>query len=224
MAGNAQEPLADIEQRLMRMADLAGQMVGDAVRAVCERNELLADTVIARDDEVDQLDFDIESRCVRLIAAEQPTGRALRSVASVLKVIGDIERIADYSLDIAKTGLLLGHGSGPWPVDLKAMGDLGQEMLRQAMAAFAAGDVEAAGRVVEMDREMDRLYHSQLASLVETMCESPEGVRAGVYLALAMRYLERIGDHISNVAERVLYVAVGQPARLRTDFESDAQP
>ena len=218
------EPLTDLQQRLGRMADLAGGMVGDAVRALRERDESLADSVIARDDQVDELDFNIESDCVRLVADSRPSGRELRAIASILKVIADVERVADYSLDIAKIAILLGRGPEGWPVNLQPMAELAQDMLRDAIAAFAVGDVEAAGRVVEMDRDMDRLYHSQVAVLVETMSRAPERVRCGIYLVLAMRYLERIGDHICNVAERVLYVAAGQPARLRGDREPEAEP
>lgn len=203
------------------MAAASEAMVADAVRALQERNVPLAESVIAADDRIDQLDIRIEAECMQIIALQQPVARDLRLVGTVLKVITDLERIGDHAVDIAKVARKLAAEPFPKPlVDIQRMSDSVRQMLNDAMAAFVTHDLDQVGRVVAADDEVDVLFHQMRDVLHAAMKRDAALVVQASYLLFVAHYLERIADHTVNIAERVYFIETGSLAQLALSHRS----
>lgn len=204
-----------IRDRLLEMGSDADHVVELAMRALTEQDVALAEEVIAYDDTVDSLDVEIESECMRLIALQQPMGRDLRLLGTALKVITDLERIADHAVDIAKVARKLARDTFYRPLaDLPRMGSRVRQMLRDAMSAFVHHDLELVDRVVAADDEVDMLFHQIRDEIHAAMRRDPDVVVQASYLLFVAHYLERIADHTVNIAERVYYVETGYLTQL----------
>ncbi len=191
--------LRDLEQDLLRMGSYVEEMENQAVHALLSRDATLAQKVIDEDDVVDDLDLSIETRCMRLLALQQPMAKDLRTIGTFLKAITDLERIGDYSVDIARIALRLVDHPGALPrVDLATL------------RAFVDRDLEAVWRICkEEDDVVDHAYHQMVDELLELMRQEPNQVVPAAYFILAARSLERIADHLTNVAERIQYMETG---------------
>lgn len=204
------EELGGILADVRRMGDLAQGMVRDAVRALTEGDEELAREVIKRDDEVDALDLEIETRCIRLIALHHPVARDLRKVGTALKVIADIERMGDHAVDIAKKALRIkGLGGEPHIVDIRGMAEKVLSMTEKALKAFVQGSVDLVMEVVREDEVVDEFYRKLFNQLVEHGRRHPERAELVAHLLMVIRFLERVADHATNVVERVAYMQTG---------------
>ncbi len=203
--------LRELEQDLLRMGSYVEEMVDQAVSALLERDRALAEAVIARDDSVDELDLALETRCMRLLALQQPMAKDLRTIGTVLKAITDLERVGDYSVDIAHIALRLIDHLGPLPrVDLAGMTESVKAMTRQTLRAFVDRDLDAVMRICkEADDEVDHAYHRMFDELLALMRDEPGQVVPAAHFILAARSLERIADHMTNVAERIQYMETG---------------
>jgi phosphate transport system protein len=203
--------LRELEQDLLRMGSLVEEMVDQSVRALLERDAALAEAVIAEDDRVDELDLSLETACMRLLALQQPMAKDLRTIGTVLKAITDLERIGDYSVDIARIAQRLMDHPGPLPrVDLAGMTEAAKGMIRGTLRAFVDRDLEAVRRIcMEDDDVVDHAYHRLMDELLELMRQDPSQVVPAAHFILAARSLERIADHITNVAERIQYMETG---------------
>jgi len=203
--------LRELEQDLLRMGSLVEGMVDQSVRSLLERDVALAEAVIAEDDRVDELDLSLETHCMRLLALQQPMAKDLRTIGTVLKAITDLERIGDYSVDIAHITLRLVDHPGPLPrVDLAGMTEAVKAMTRSVLRAFVDRDLEAVHRIcLEDDDVVDHAYHRLFDELLELMQRDPSQVVPSTHFILAARCLERIADHVTNVAERIQYMETG---------------
>lgn len=203
--------LRALEQDLLRLGSHVEGMLDQAVRALLERDVALAEGVIAADDTADTLDLSLETQCMRLLALQQPMAKDLRTIGTVLKAITDLERIGDYSVDIARITLRLKDHPGPLPrVDLAGMSDAVKVMHRHVLRAFVDRDLEAVMRICkEEDDEVDHAYHRLFDELLDLMRRDPSQVVPAAYFILAARSLERIADHVTNVAERIQYMETG---------------
>jgi len=203
--------LRDLEQDLLRMGSYVEEMENQAVRALLSRDAVLAQKVIDEDDVVDDLDLSIETRCMRLLALQQPMAKDLRTIGTFLKAITDLERIGDYSVDIARIALRLVDHPGALPrVDLAGMSEAVNAMNRHTLRAFVDRDLEAVWRICkEEDDVVDHAYHQMVDELLELMRQEPNQVVPAAYFILAARSLERIADHLTNVAERIQYMETG---------------
>jgi len=209
------EELNELKQDLLDMGRVVGEMMAGAIKALQERDVELANQVIDMDDVVDRYNLDIEQRCLRLLALQQPMARDLRTIAAALYIIKDVERMGDYALDIAKTAIKL--ADAPLPTlgeDLAKMAELVEEMLRQSLEAFVRHDMMVVEKVASEDDEVDRLYRSIRDHLISAAEQDPSLTRQAVELILAARYLERIADHVTNVGERIYYMEVGEIKEL----------
>jgi phosphate transport system protein len=185
------------------------------VRALVQHDLNVARQVISDDDVADDLDLEIEQHCMRLLALQQPMSRDLRVIGSVLKVIADVERVGDYCVDIARAALTLGETDYFKPlVDIPKMAQIVGDMLRTALQALVREDLDLVQEVVDRDDEVDRMWYGLLEELSQIMEQRPEVVRQAVQLLLVVRYLERIADHVVNVAERVAYMVTGEMESL----------
>lgn len=219
------EQLEQLEQRLVEMGNFVAGMLDKAVRALKDHDVALAREAIAADDVADQMDLEIERECMRLLALQQPMSRDLRTIGTVLKVIADVERVGDYSVDIAKTAITLAKTEYFKPLeDIPQMADLVRKMMRLSLEALVGRDLELVYQVVALDDEVDKLWYKLHDQLEERMQQQPELVPQAIALLLVARYLERTADHTVNIAERVAYRETGKLEALAVSHGPDYRP
>ena len=197
--------IAALRGDIRRMITDTSRMLRDALIALHTGNTALAEAVVLRDDAVDAWEQCLETQAIRLVAAHQPLASDLRFVGNTLKVTTDIERIADHAVNIAHIAMRLKKCSHqtPMPLEIERMGNLAIDLLCATAEAFAQGDAAAAQTVVDRDDEMDVLYREAQTELRYRMRTEPEQSVAASHLLFVAHYLERVGDHCANVAERV---------------------
>ncbi|KPJ63633.1 hypothetical protein AMK68_03445 [candidate division KD3-62 bacterium DG_56] len=197
------------------MGSLAAQAVQAAIRALAERDLKYADDVMVMENQIDALNLDIESRAVELLALQQPMASDLRTIAAVLRIITDIERIGDYSVDICRQARELADRPLMKPlVDIPRMAEVVQKMLHESLRAFVQRDLDLAMNAVVQDDEVDqcyRLLHDELAEYVE---RDPGLTSQAMSLLLIGTYLERMADHVTNIGERIWYMETGELKEL----------
>lgn len=210
-----EEALEGLRNLLLEMGGLADLAVADAMRALAERDITIAEQVIEMDDRIDDMDLRIEAECMRLLALQQPMARDLRLVGTALKVITDLERIGDHSVDVAKVARKLSRMPAHAPIaDLPSMGVAVREMLKNALDAFVKHDLSLVEVVVRADDHVDDLFHTTRNDLHYAMQSDPEVVIEASYLLFVAHYLERMADHAVNIAERVYFAETGTLAQL----------
>jgi len=216
------EEMAALEHDLLEMGSRTERMVSDAVQSLVTLDSELAMNVVRRDDEIDEQDFAIEALCLRLLALQQPIARDLRVVGTAMKMITDIERVADLAVDIAKIGMKIEKEFGePNVVDIPRMGNIALDMLRKSMKAFVGSDLELVGQVCRMDEEVDDLYRTLRGQLFHRMRSDNTQVVACSWLLLAIHHIERIADHAVNIAERVHFMVTGEVKNLAASHRND---
>jgi phosphate transport system protein len=207
--------LEDIKNRLLEMGGKVEQQLSAAVDALIDGDTGTAEAIINRDHEVNQMEMAIDDECATILARRQPAASDLRLVVTVIKVNTDIERIGDEAAKIARQAIKLAEeGMSPSNyVEVRHIGAHVASMLRNALDAFARLDVDMAVEVVKDDSNVDKEYGSAMRSLVTFMMEDPRDIGAILNEMWALRSLERIGDHASNIAEHVVYLVRGQDVR-----------
>ncbi|BAD39730.1 PhoU-family transcriptional regulator [Symbiobacterium thermophilum IAM 14863] len=205
------EQLAHLQRDMLRMAVFVGEAIEKAVQSLQKADRNLARAVVDGDEVADRMAIDLQQRCLQLMALQQPMARDLRAVGTVLKVVTDLERMADHATDIAKVVLRLER---PVPqgllFDIPLLARRVQEMNREALDAWVQGDSDRARRMTRRDDEIDRLYRKVFDDLLQAMQSDPKAVRPAVYLLLVAHYLERIGDHATNLGEWTIYQETGE--------------
>ncbi|HJP82718.1 MAG TPA: phosphate signaling complex protein PhoU [Fimbriimonadaceae bacterium] len=209
------EELETLRNLLLEMGSLADRAVAEAMRSLTERDSTVAERVINRDDEIDEMDLRIETECMRLLALQHPLASDLRLVATAIKIITDLERIGDHAVDIAKVARKLSgfHSKGPL-ADLPKMANAVRKMLRTALDAFVKHDLNMVEEAVQADDQVDDLFHSIRDDLHRVMQENPELVVEASYSLFVAHYLERMADHAVNIAERVHFAETGELAQI----------
>lgn len=203
--------LADLQDDILRMGSYVVQMLSVAMQALVRQDEKFARHVIEMDDTADLMDIQIEQKCMRLLALQQPMSRDLRIIGTALKIITDLERIGDFAVDIAKTARRLSSDPYFQPlVDLQRMSAAVEWMVRECIHAYVEHDLDLVEQVVARDDEVDQCYDRMFTELLERMERQPSIVRQATWLLHVGRFLERIADHAVNVAERVHYVETGE--------------
>ena len=209
--------LRKLKDRLLVMSGKAEEAIEDSMRALVERKPALASEVIARDDEIDRLEMEIDDLCLQVLALEQPVAGDLRFLATVFKIVRDLERIGDIGVNFAERVYEMLKEPELKPlVDLPIMSRSAQQMFRTSMDAFVNGDAELAQRVILDDRILDEMYEQMLRELLTYMLEDPRTISRCLKLIFIAKGLERIGDHASNIAEMVVFQIRGQDIRHGT--------
>ncbi|HEY6865750.1 MAG TPA: phosphate signaling complex protein PhoU, partial [Candidatus Eisenbacteria bacterium] len=168
----------------------------------------LAREVLADDKLIDRLELDIDDRCLRLLALQQPLARDLRFITAALKISNDLERVGDHAVNIAGSALRLAEQPQLKPlVDIPRMAELACGMLHEALDAFVGADAETARRICRRDDEVDNLNRQLFRELISYMIEDPATITRAMELILVARNLERVGDMATNVAEEVVFIA-----------------
>jgi phosphate transport system protein len=206
-----EQELAMLQEKILEMATCADVMVAAAVEGLIRGDLDTLEGVILRDDSIDILDLEIENQCLHLIATQQPVGEDLRIIGTALKVITDIERIGDYAVDIAKIGRRLARNQELYfpLVDLPHITELSRKMLHDALQAFVHHDLDLVAKVISDDDAVDALYHKMRDDLTQTLMQDNARSYLCISLLFAAKSLERIGDHIVNIAERVSFIETG---------------
>ena len=204
-----------LKEEILNMGNLVGIAIGNAVLSLKNRDVEMAQKVIDMDKEIDALDRDIEDNCMSLLALQQPMARDLRLIISVLKMSIDLERMGDLSLEIAAITKMTANVPPVKPlVDLPRMSEICQEMIKDCMKAFENKDAELARQVARRDDDIDALFDQIRRELITIMIEDPKKITGSQHLTFVARYLERIGDHITNLCENVVFMVTGERAEL----------
>jgi phosphate transport system protein len=205
------QEIADLRNKLLEMGTATEEMVRDAVVALTTQDLALAASILPRDDDVDRMDAEIEAKCLRLLARQQPLASDLRVISTALKVITDIERIGDHAVDISKIVRRMGQEVVYKPlVDIGRLGEMARAMLHGALEAFVHQDMERVERVIGDDDAVDFVYAQMRRDLQNRMQQDPACVMQASYLLFVAHYLERICDHCTNIAERVAFMETGR--------------
>ncbi len=208
--------LNKLNGEILRMGGLVEEAVEQSIIALREMDAEIARGIISRDDLVDHMEARIEKHCLSLFALQQPLAGDLRLIGASLKMLTDLERIADHASDIAELTLRMCElPAGNIPAQVFVMAEKTRMMLRDCLDAFIRQDVEVARRVCADDDEVDRLFNVIIMDRVNTIKENPERTEAAIDVMFIVKYLERMGDHATNIAEWVIYHVTGQHDHLQ---------
>ncbi len=208
------EELEQLNKRLLKMAALVEAAIKDSVESLVERDSEIARRVINEDHTVNAYDVHIDEECVRLLALKQPMGKDLRFITTAMKITTDLERIGDNAVNIAERALELNQEPLLKPyIDIPRMSGIAQGMVRDTIDAFINEDVVLAKDVIMRDDALDELNEIIWKELMLLMTKDPSTVSRAVKITYLSKYLERIGDHATNIAETVVYMVEGKIVR-----------
>jgi phosphate transport system protein len=214
MARKLEHDLADLKDRVLRMGSLVEDAIRKSVRALVERDRDLALAVIDGDSIINTHDVEIEEECIRLLAIWQPTGSNLRFITTAIKIITDLERMGDLAVDICERTIELMDEPQLKPyIDIPRMAEASQKMLRDSLDAFVERDADLAVKVCAADDLVDNLNQQIFNELLVYMLQDPKNIARAVRLTYVAKYLERVGDHATNIAEMVVYMVKGKVIR-----------
>ena len=209
------EELTKVQQMVLRLSELAGTSIKNSVEALCAHNVEQAETVIKGDAVIDDHSAKIEIKCIRLLALQQPVARDLRMIGSVIKINLDLERMSDLAVDIAKIAVAIGDEEHIKPlIDIPRMAQISCKMLDNVMQAFSESNPDLAYETAKCDDEIDALFDQIRRELITLMVEDPRKLASASHLTFVARYLERIGDHATNICESVVYMVTGDRVKL----------
>jgi phosphate transport system protein len=208
------EELEGLKQTLLAMGGLVEDQIRRAMQALLERDDVIAQDVIERDRQVNAYDVEVDEQCVNLLALHQPAAGDLRFITTAMKIVTDLERIGDQAVNIAQRALELNREPQLKPyIDLPRMADRAQRMVKESLDAFVAGDTALARRVCAEDAEVDALKEQIFRELLTFMMEDPRTVSRAIRVILISRFMERVADHATNIAEMVIYLVEGKMVR-----------
>jgi phosphate transport system protein len=208
------EELEALKQTLLAMGGLVEDQIRRVMRALIERDDALAQEVIERDQQVNAYDVEVDETCVSLLALHQPAAGDLRFITTAMKIVTDLERIGDQAVNIAQRVLELNREPQLKPyIDLPRMAEKAQLMVKQSLDAFVARDTELARKVCAEDEEVDALKEQMFRELLTFMMEDARTIPRAIRLILISRFMERVADHATNIAEMVIYLVDAKMVR-----------
>ena len=218
--------LEAIQAQIMKMGGLVEAAIADAAKSLETRDEELANEIRGGDQAIDALEEQINQETARVIALRAPTAIDLRLILSVIKISGNLERIGDYAKNMAKrTGLLV--NMTPVSDSASALRRMAREvevMLKDALDSYIQRDADLARDVIDRDRDVDQMYTSLFREFLTFMMEDPRNITACMHLHFIAKNLERMGDHVTSIAEQVVYLVTGEApedARPKADVTSE---
>ena len=217
MPSHLRRELDRLKKMVLELSALVEENLLKAVRAVHDRNVAMAKEVIATDQQVDAMEVDVEEECLKILALHQPVAIDLRFIVAVLKLNSDVERIGDLAVNIAERAEFLANNPKiELPDNIAQMFDRTQKMLRDVLRALIEMNAALARGVREADDEVDELHRGMYQYVEKKIREHPEEMERQIQLLTVSRYLERIADHTTNIAEDVIYMIEGEIVRHRT--------
>ena len=210
--------LTELKNQLLSLGMDAGQTIEDGMEALKTRDRVMAQSIIAHDSDINQKRYVIEESCYTLMATQQPLASDLREIISILLIAIELERIADHSKNLAEIVIFMGSEPLLKPlVDIPRMTAICREMLTQSLDAFSRKDAQMARAVCDRDDEIDHLYQQIFRELMTYVVDDPRTVSRALNLLFAAHNLERIGDRVTNIGERVIYAATGELEERNVD-------
>lgn len=209
-----QDELNDLKVKILKMGSLVEEAIGKAIRALVDRDSTLAHQVIENDARINTFDVEVDEECIRLVALRQPTAGDLRFITTAMKITTDLERMGDYAVDICERALELNEEPQLKPyIDLPRMAEIAQGMVREALQAFLEHNTPLAYEVVKRDDTVDELTVQIFNELLFFMIRDNSTITRAIKVSYISKYLERIADHATNIAEMVVYMDEGKMIR-----------
>jgi phosphate transport system protein len=209
-----EEELKKLREEILYMGGLVEDQIQKAVKSLVDRDSEMAQIIIERDHEVNRLDVEIDDLCIRLLALHQPAGKDLRFITTGLKITTDLERIGDMSVNLCERALELNQEPQLKPyIDIPRMARIAQRMIRESLDAFVREDTDLALKVCKEDEEIDQLNSQIFREVISFMIEDPHTINRAMKLSSISKYLERMADHATNIAEMVIFMAKGKSIR-----------
>lgn len=206
--------LEELNNLIIEIAKLSREALNDAMDALFHQNLDKAKQIIDNDYLIDRKELEINDKAILLIAKQQPVAMDLRRIIIALRIVTDLERMADNAKNIAKSTLLLGKNYSAIPNDLKKMHEMITDMLQHAILAFVNEDTKIASKLAEMDDKVDKQYKLVVTELLGETATNPDKIQYVMQVAFSARYLERYADHITNIGESILYLVKGENFNL----------
>ncbi|MFO7815063.1 MAG: phosphate signaling complex protein PhoU [Halanaerobiales bacterium] len=204
------ENIEKLKNEMLLMGSQVEEAIEQSIEALKNQDIELAETVLEEDDKIDEYELELEEMCTRLIATQQPVAKDLRTIMVISKLATDLERIGDHACNIARMVINIGDEPLLKPlIDIPRMTDIVTRRLKGSLKAFVNFDVELAHEIAKEDEDVDVLDEQILRELLTFMIEDPQTIRQAMSLIFISRFLERIGDHATNICERVIYMATG---------------
>jgi len=209
-----EEEMQALKNRLLNVGALVEERVHDATNALIERRIDTAERIIASDQDGNDLQIEIDDRCLRLLALQQPMASDLRLITAAMKINADLERIGDQAVNIAEQAVrILAHPPLKPIIDLPRMAEISERMTRESLDAFVRKDAKLARAILARDDEVDQLKDQVFRVLLTYMMADPGTIERALGLILISRHLERIADHATNIAEDVIFVVEAKDVR-----------
>ena len=200
-----------LKELVLRMGAMVEDSINESIRALLERDSAIAESVIAADDAIDEMELEIDQHTIELIAKMQPAAIDLRFVATAMKITPELERIADLAVDVCERAIELNREPPLKPlIDIPRLARLSQDMVRHALDAFVRRDPVLAREVIARDDEVDRITEQSFRELLTYMLEDSRNISRAIRLTFIGKYFERIADSATNICEMVVYLAEGK--------------
>lgn len=208
------EELRALIEKVLKLGSMVEQTISDSIKSLVERDSAIATHTIDNDHAVNAIDVEIDEECIRLIALRQPRARDLRLITTAMKITTDLERIGDLAVDVCERALELNEEPQLKPyIDIPRMAEIAQGMVKDALDAFVKRDSALARDVLTRDDLVDQLNYQVFNELLLFMIQDPKTISRAVKITYISKYLERIADHATNIAEMVVYLVEGKIIR-----------
>lgn len=222
MSIHLERDLENLKELVLNMGSLVENAIESAIQSLVKRNTVLASEVRKGDQIIDELENEIEENCLKVLALHQPVAADLRFIVTVMKVNNDLERIGDFALNIAARATYLStHDSLEIPANFFDMVKKSQAMLHDSLDALITLDEAKAKKVCVADEEIDSLNRDMFTAMQKMMYDNRETIKRAVHMLSISRYLERIADLSTNIAEDVVFMVTGQIIRHRYDVSTE---
>jgi phosphate transport system protein len=209
--------LENLHLDLIKMGGLVEESIENTIIALVKQDIDLAREIFRNDDIIDELEKKIEKRCLNLIARQQPLAKDLRAISAALKIITDMERIADHSADIAEITIRMASQKYVKPlIDIPKMAEHAKQMVKNSIDAYVRQDTDLARKVCDSDDDVDELFQKIILELINIMKNNPQNIEQATDLMFIAKYLERMADHATNISEWVVYNVTGEHGNLNT--------
>ncbi|MFZ5967869.1 MAG: phosphate signaling complex protein PhoU [Bacillota bacterium] len=210
-----EEELKDLNIKLLKMGAMVEEIIAVAINSLKNQDLEMAETVVKLDDQIDQLELELEQKCMLLLALQQPLASDLRRIGTVMKIITDLERMGDHSVNISKITLRIGKSKLVTPlVDLPRMAEIAQEMVKGCLNSFLNEDIELAKEIARKDELVDEIYATIYDRVLKLIEENVENTQQLTQLLFVARFVERIADYTTNICERVIYMITGERVEI----------
>ncbi len=209
------EKLNAINQEVLKMGTLVEEAIRKSMQALREKDLALANLVIEEDKMINQMELRIQDECITLIGTEQPVAGDLRGLITIIKIANQLERMGDHALHVAKGALrIAGESYMKKLLDLPRMADCAAHMIHEVLTAFMNNDMEKALQVAKMDDEIDALHNQVMRECLTFMMQDSKYIPQATAFLFISRFLERMGDHVTNISEWICYNITGKHLEL----------